>query len=333
MKSTSRQAGYNLTELMIAMTLGLLLIAGVIQIFISNKQAFRIQEASARNQESGRFSVQFLTKDIRMAGFFGCGSIVANPVNMADINGDGIADTVADFAGNGLQGYEYTDLPIAVSDTQTLTDTEVRAGTDIIAIKRGANTGVKLKGNMGTVNANIQLEAATAAGLFTANDILFISDCQMADIFAANNVSHSGTTTTISHSNAANTGNFLSKAYQEDAEIMKMINTVYYIGTNPVGEPALFRRSMGNAGVMVDEELVAGIEDMQITYGEDTDGDFAANVYVDAPAVGDMTEVVSVRIDLAVRSTEDNLTETVDHGDRRLRHTFSTTVTIRNRVI
>jgi type IV pilus assembly protein PilW len=327
------QAGYNLTELMIAVTLGLLLIGGVIQIFISNKQAFRIQEASARNQENGRFSIQFLTKDIRMAGFFGCGSIVTSPTNMADVNGDGIADAVADFAGNGLQGYEYTDLPIAVSDTQNLTAAEVRPGTDIIAIKRGADTGVKLKNNLDTINAQIQLEAATAAGMFTADDILFISDCLMADIFAANNVSQSGTTTTISHSTAANTGNFLSKAYQKDAQVMKMINTVYYIGTNPIGEPALFRRSMGNAGVMADEELVVGVEDMQITYGEDTDGDHAANLYVDAPAVGDMTQVVSVRIDLGIRSTEDNLTETVAHGDRRLRHTFSTTITIRNRII
>lgn len=324
--------GLTLTELMIAITIGLILVAGIIQIFISNKQSYLVQEASARNQENGRFAIQFLTKDIRMAGFFGCGSIAASPTNMADINGDGIPDTASDFTGNGLQGYEYTNLPIAASDMNTLTAADVRPGTDIISIKRGSNLGVRLKGNMNTVNANIQLDAATAAGLFRPDDIIFISDCQMADIFAANNVSSSGTTTTISHSNAVNIGNFLSKTYQKDAEVMKMVNTIYYIGTNSAGEPALFRLSMKNAGVMVPEELVDGVEDMQITYGEDTDGDRTANVYVDAPAVGDMTHVVSVRIELTVRSAEDNITETVAHGDRRLRNTFGTTITIRNRI-
>jgi len=338
------QRGMTLIEVMISITISLILLAGVMQIFSSNKETYRVQDAMARIQEGGRFAVNFLTKDLRMAGYMGCNSIntqSAPPVNMADIDGDNIADTVADFTGDGLQGWEYSELPVNISATQSLTDVDVVANTDIISIKRADDTGVRLTGNMATVNANVQLDALTANGRFAADDILVISDCEKTDIFAANNVSNGAVTTTIAHSNAVNTGNFLSKTYGTDAEVMSLVNTVYYIGTNAAGEPSLFRMEMGNAGVLTAQELVEGVEDMQISYGVDTDGDRTANVYLDADAINpvasgmDMSEVVSVRIALTLRTLDDRVATTVDanNNDRRLRRTFTTTVTLRNRVV
>ena len=61
--------GYTLLELMIAMSLGLILIGGAIQTLISNKQTFNITNAIGSTEEGGRFSMHFLTKDIRMAGY------------------------------------------------------------------------------------------------------------------------------------------------------------------------------------------------------------------------------------------------------------------------
>ena len=329
------QKGLTLVEIMIAITLSLILLAGVLQIFISNKQTYRTQDAMARIQEGGRFGIHFLTSDIRMAGYMGCGSTINQPVNMVDLNGDGIPDEVGNFNGNGLQGYEYSaGLSVPLSDTLTLTAGDIVADTDVITIKRAAGTGVRLDGNMGTVNANIQMDPASAAGMFQANDVLFISDCEYADIFAANNVSQGGGFITIAHSNSVNVGNFLSTTYNTDAEVMRMINVAYYLAPGESGEPSLFRYSMGNNGVFGQQELVEGVEDMQITYGEDTDNDRNANVYVTADGVADWTQVVSVRIDLTVRSTEDNVASDVSaEGDYRLRRDFATTITIRNRVV
>jgi len=45
--------------------------AGVIQIFLSAKQAYRLQENLSRLQENGRFAMDFITKDVRMAGYAG----------------------------------------------------------------------------------------------------------------------------------------------------------------------------------------------------------------------------------------------------------------------
>ena len=329
------QKGLTLVEIMVDLTVSLILMAGVMQIFISNKQTYRVQDAAARIQESGRFAAFFLTGDVRMAGFMGCGSTINQPVNMVDLNGDGVPDQVGDFSGNGLQGYEYgAGLSVPLSDTLTLTAADVIAGTDVITIKRAAGTGVRLDGNMGTVNANIQMDPATAGGMFQANDVLFISDCEYADIFAANNVSSGGGFITIAHSNSVNVGNFLSTTYNTDAEVMRMVNVAYYLAPGASGEPSLFRYAMGNNGVMTAEELVEGVEDMEITYGEDTDNDRNANLYVDANSVTDWTQVVSVRINLVVRSAVDNVTTGVTaNGDRRLRRTFNTSITIRNRVV
>jgi len=331
------QSGITVVEILVGLALSLIILAGVMHIFINNKQTYRVQEAFARLQENGRFATNFITKDLRMAGYVGCGGKISNPVNMADYypppNGDDVADIVGNFFASGLEGFQTSDLPLALTDALTLTTANVRPGTDIVRVKRATSTGVRLTGNMNTVNANVQLDAATATGVFQDNDYLFISDCEAADVFVANNVSNSGTTTTIAHADSVNLGNFLSKPYQQDAEVYKFVATTYYIGYNEAGEPALFRQTLGNAASMNVEEIVEGVEDMQLLYGEDSDADGTPNRYVDSATVTDWNNIVSVRIELQVRSPEDNVAaKTTAYGDRKLRRTFTTSIAIRNRV-
>ena len=51
LRSAHLQRGVTLVELMVALVVGLILLAGLIQLFISNKQAYRIQEGFARLPE------------------------------------------------------------------------------------------------------------------------------------------------------------------------------------------------------------------------------------------------------------------------------------------
>lgn len=66
------QLGVTLVELMIASLIGAFLLGGVIQGFVSSKQTYRVQDNLSRLQENGRFAMYFLTRDIRMAGYWGC---------------------------------------------------------------------------------------------------------------------------------------------------------------------------------------------------------------------------------------------------------------------
>ena len=76
MRRSSR--GIGLIELMVAMTLGLVIVLGVTQIFLTAKNTYQSQNAAAGIQEDGRFLMSKMAQEIRMTGFFGC---QANPLD------------------------------------------------------------------------------------------------------------------------------------------------------------------------------------------------------------------------------------------------------------
>ena len=75
--------GFTLVELMIALTLGLLIVAGVTSLFIGMRASYSFQEGLSRVQENGRFAVQHLSHELRMSGFAGCSNNIVNWLNPA----------------------------------------------------------------------------------------------------------------------------------------------------------------------------------------------------------------------------------------------------------
>ena len=63
-----QQRGMSLVELMIAMLLGTMLIAGAVKIFSSNSQALRLQQQVSSVQETARLTMELLQADLRRAG-------------------------------------------------------------------------------------------------------------------------------------------------------------------------------------------------------------------------------------------------------------------------
>lgn len=63
------QKGLSLVELLIAMLLGLMLTAGALTMMLSSQQIYQATDTLSRIQESGRFALNFLAKDLRMAGY------------------------------------------------------------------------------------------------------------------------------------------------------------------------------------------------------------------------------------------------------------------------
>lgn len=66
----NRQQGISLIELMIASALGIILMAGVIQVFIASKTAYLKTESIGKAQEHGRFAMDALTRSARLAGYW-----------------------------------------------------------------------------------------------------------------------------------------------------------------------------------------------------------------------------------------------------------------------
>jgi type IV pilus assembly protein PilW len=144
-----------------------------------------------------------------------------------------------------------------------------------------------------------------------------------------------------------------SAAYTADATVLQVASTDYFIASNVAQQPALFRKegvglnTVRNGLQKAREELVEGVEDMQVYYGEDTDGDGVVNRYVTATAMDNScstspdcwNNVASVRISLLLRTLEDDIAQapqtyrydgtTVTANDRRLRRVFTTVVAVR----
>ena len=68
----SRQQGFSLIEMLLAMALGLIVVTGIVQLFIGNSQSARVISGQARLQENARFAFEFISRAARQAGYFGC---------------------------------------------------------------------------------------------------------------------------------------------------------------------------------------------------------------------------------------------------------------------
>ncbi len=342
-------AGFTLVELMVALTISLLLLAGISQVFITGRSTYTYEENLARTQEAGRFSAEFLAQDIRMAGFTGCNSQLA----AANINN--IAQPVSmayQFLAGGLRGYRYSG-----TGTNNLTDWQpnlpadffgngdVRAGTDVIIVQRASILDANLTGNMNNSGDSLQiLSTAAIANQIKADDILMVADCRNVDVFRANSVSNGSGKITMTHSSQNLSSGNLSKLYTTQAQLMKLVSRAYFIGTGQSGEPVLMRRELVTGPTLTTSELVEGIEAILMTYGEDTSAplDRTPDIYRTANNVAVWENVVTVRVGLLARtpakidSQPDTSTYSFDGltlgpaNDNRRRQFFLSTIQVRN---
>lgn len=374
------QTGLTLVELMIAMTISSILMIGISNIYSSSKQAYKINDEFSVLQENARLAFRFLTQDIRMAGYIGCawstGTNVDSTLDTASLTADQIA-FVNNF-GTGLEGYEATNTgPNKALDLDTPPAGFNRAvnglftgnidGSDIIVVRQAIGRGAKLSANKVALSFPMQDGGTNSitgnchvpSGICIA-DILMVSDCSKGRIFQVSGLTASGSgTIDVTHGSAGTPGN-ITTSWGEvqtdsatwfspgDTEILKLGAYAYFVApsTSGSGLPTLKRLSSLDAAP---QELVEGVENMQILYGTDTNGDGRANQYVVAP-VAITNNVVSVRISLLVSTPGEipkrnndtkiykmlSLNDTVNvrvtpKADRRIRKVFTTTVKIRNK--
>lgn len=82
----NNQSGFSLVELMIASVIGLLLTSAMLVAYVASARTYQIQDAMSEVQESGRFAMRILLKDLRQSGIDIAGSQVVGVNNsVADI--------------------------------------------------------------------------------------------------------------------------------------------------------------------------------------------------------------------------------------------------------
>ncbi len=344
---TSR--GFTLVELMIALVLGLLVIAGVGSVFIANKDAYRTNEALAQAQDAARTSFEFLARDIREAGSNPCG---AGGVQSSLNGSDQCTGTSNDLPG-WLDDFDVpvfgTDTPSDIDGLPTSGSGVPVGGTDAIRIGKAEDLGIRLDEDQpAPTAANLKLAAPTTR--IATNDVVMVCEAGKASIFQVTN--YNGSRTVVHNTGSGTIGN-CSKGLNHpiindtNGNGTSLGATSYlavprslwwYIGTNSAGSASLFRaRNVQNLSDPDDwedsieiDEMVRGVEGMQIFYHEAGEDDF-----VSAGSVGDWDDVDAVQLELTVRSRGVSAGDP-DRGagsDRqRLQRDFSTTIAIRNRL-
>jgi type IV pilus assembly protein PilW len=279
-----KQRGLTLVELMVAMTLGLFVTGAVIAVFLSSSQTYRVQDSFARVQESARFSLAMMERDIRMAGYRGCLGGLNGTVPV--INTLASPTPYANKFAIGLQGFEFDPssagwLP-ALDATISGATPAPAPGSDIITVRMAVGAGTPLTAVM--ANASTDIPVASTAGLLVGSPAM-VSDCVASTVFQVTGF----TGTNVSHATPNNATANLGRAFGADANVMRVCTISYYVGPSsnaPTGtETSLWRIDAANPP----EELIEGVESMQILYGEDTNGDLAPDHYVTSNNIANST--------------------------------------------
>jgi len=360
--STSRrgQGGLTLIELLISLVIGLLVLGALLVVYLGSRAAYRSSDSLARVQESGRFGIEFIAQDARMSGFMGCRS---RNLDNADQTLTNITNPPVTFSGtrDGVRGFDGSSSANIALWTNPTTITRV-GNSDVLTIRRAAGQMVGIASNLDAVARTITLRH-NAIGMRNG-DLAVLGNCERALVFYITNspaLTGIGNYPTVLEFKATGggTGGVLGNDTTipvppfnvgSRAEVMRVAEVSYFIGQNAAGRPSLFRAAGGTV-----EELVENVEDMDIVYGVDTtlpDQDGVIDVYrrADQIAAADWSRVVSARVSLLVVGPEDNITnaaqtyvfrESTGDGvadqqaapDRRLRHVFTTTISLRNRVL
>jgi type IV pilus assembly protein PilW len=334
-----RARGFSLVEFMIAMVLGLLIIAGVSSVFLANQQVYRANEALSDVQENSRVAFEFLARNLRVAGLAGCNSTsgrVANVLNSSSSN------WFSDWA-SALHGYDDAASDPALSGLSG-------AGSPV------AGTSSLHVLSAGNIAATIQIDKEPAANFklnesstdLQSGDIIVVCDYDHATIVQISNYNDSNVTVVHNTGSSVSPGN-CSKglgyptvctengniySFPPNSQIAKLSAAVWYIGNNPVGGRSLYRLALvnsaniagggGGSGMTTQaQEMVRNVIDMQIRYLQPPATSFST-----ASAVTDWSVADSAQITLKLQSAN----QRVGVDAKPLTRQFTSINTVRNRV-
>lgn len=363
--SGRRQRGVSLTELMIAITLGLLVTTGVIALFSSNSSMRNEIERTGRRLENGQYALRTITHDLANAGYYAEYDPTVQPRLPVPVGKpDPCVTTPADLVDAlplPVQGYDGgTGIAATTCQGGPAILSDLKAGTDILVVRRAS----------ACISGSADCPAAPA-GTYTYFQAS-LCDTQLSSGVATNFFNLDTNTDNLTRT---------KRDCATLADVHRYHTHIYFIANNDApgdGIPTLKRAELGpppascttQVGGFCVVPVAEGVEDMQVEYGIDTtaptpDGVpdvftsspdvYAASLATPCPAASASpstiacTEywqrVVTADVHLLVRNTEqssatDTKTYTLGSNaplgpfnDRYKRHIYETVVRLNNSAV
>jgi type IV pilus assembly protein PilW len=275
-----RERGLSLTELLIALVVGLFLMTATFSVLEMSSSSVQSTGQLNQLQETARLALRMMEEDIAQTGFFsdltGVDLITgANAVAPATITG-------ADCVGGGLNNGSF---PNGIGNFRTLWAARKVSGSLISCelSTQGDSDVLQLKRLEGT-EVTGALSADRYYAVVNINEIHFFGGDELPPVLPG-------------------------------GRIYEYQHRVYYVADNGLGEPALFRHSLTRGSLMEEAEMLAeGVEALQFEFGLDSNGDGSVDAYLTSTDVTDAmwdqrerAEILAVRLHLLLRAqTQDN---------------------------
>lgn len=360
MPLSRRQRGLTLVELLVAITLGALILATVVGVFVANSRNFRQNEGITRLQDNARFAMDSLSRDLSMAGYWGgvrpvdagrnvlVSSAAASSISSSAVPGDcgpATPPTSGSWLLDPAVPLEFRNHAASVAVTARYRClTALQPMTDVVMVRRVAGQPARQIASTGSATLNLiagriylktnqSIGALIRAGTDSAN-IGQPVDC-------------------IEPTTAIATG---CPPQELPAQLYAYTPSLYFVHnvSGEIGVPTLCRYLLrddvaGQPPRMEEDCLAEGVENLQLEWGINTDGDIAETVdqYLSDPSTEQLRLARSVRIHLLVRATDpraqaSDAAKEFELGDYRsagddsfvrsgvLRRAFTSTVQIKN---
>lgn len=298
MNSIKQQHGFNLVELMVAMVIGIFLVAGALRVYTQSQSALIVSEQAARLQENARYALQVVERDVRAADLWGLTN------NSQEILGsDDPTQPVAPLAANSGDCENnwsiHIDMAIEGSNNANpyqnscIPTTEYMTGSDVLVLRHAQSAPVD----------QVDLESGVIyVRSATKNGTLFVGPNEP-----------SGYGTDSINSELSSIAYWISNSSDNDPNVPSLRRS--YLTTDGVNP------------VVINEEVIPGVEDMQVQYGVDTTGDQSVNSYLDFDDVVDPDSIMVARVWLRIRAerTEQGYNEdvTYNYADQSYKSTDS----------
>jgi type IV pilus assembly protein PilW len=277
-------AGMTLVELMVAVAIGLFMIAALVALYVNNSTARTELDRSSRQIENGRFAIDMMRDDIALAGYYG-------EIAPADIvqftQADPCTTTQANLGWSTAAAPTPARLPAAIEGAETLAT--IPAGWSCSGLNKRAGTGFLVVRRLRP--AVVPPAAAVASTQY---------------------VQHTGcldgiTRFQLGAGPGATNFPLLGPYCIALSPVREYTSRFYYVSTCGIcspsdGVPTLrMRELIGNT--VVETVVADGIEDLQVEFGRDTNNDGVVDDYVTTGAAADWRNVVAVRLWVISRST------------------------------
>ncbi len=309
----SKQIGFTLVELMVAMVLGLIVLGGTISVFIGTLESTRLNQALAQLQSNSLFASHVLSNDLRMAGFLGCSpdaldSLIVSAANapteslgVTAINAAVVNE--ADWAPG--KPANYTEPTAAGAPLE---------GSHVLMVQYAVAPGNRLLESMNGRGSTIELAGNNDE--LSQGQFAVISNCNNGELFSIGYAGNSADGMSVSPAASLSQAYLYNETVPESVRVMPFRSVMYYVGStsriNDSGDQinSLYQQTLPfDLAKNPPLEIIEGVDQLRLSMGVRDGEDYVFHAPDSATLEFTDVDLVKVGLLMATRDRYNAITD------------------------